>query len=106
MFVVDKIVAGDRLEDLGPELLVDVQLPDGSTKALDPSAHDTFSIFEDLCLLANREKPHFLRLQALHRTSALELMESVLANYHEVFRNVNLYLHPSAFLTEIYIFLA
>lgn len=101
MFVVDKMVAEDRLEDQNSELFVDVQLPDGSAKALGPSAHDTFSVFEDLCLLTNGEKPHFLRLQALHKTFALELIESVLANYHEVFRKVNLHSCLSVCLTDI-----
>ncbi|KAF9445437.1 hypothetical protein P691DRAFT_805683 [Macrolepiota fuliginosa MF-IS2] len=89
MFVVDKMVSEDRLEDVDSKLLIDVRLPDGSTKALGPSAHDTFSVFEDLCLLANGEKPHFLRLEFLHKTFALELIESVLANYYEVFRKHN-----------------
>lgn len=88
MFVVDKMVAEDRLEDFDSSLLVDVQLPDGTSKALGPSAHDAFAVFEDLCLLANGEKPHFLRLEFLHKTFALELIESVLANYYEVFRKV------------------
>jgi hypothetical protein len=89
MFVVDKMIAEDRLESLDPALLVDVQLPDGSTKALGPSAHDAFAVFEDLCLLTNGEKPYFLRLEFLHKTFALELIESVLANYYEVFRKVS-----------------
>ncbi len=100
MFVEDKMVAEDRLEDLGPDLLVEVQLPDGNTKALGPSAHDAFSVFEDLCLLANGEKPHFLRLQALHKTFALELIESILANYHEVFRKVNFHYIPQTSLLK------
>jgi hypothetical protein len=39
---------------------VQVQLPDGSVKKVGLSALDAFSVFEDLCLLANSEKPHFL----------------------------------------------
>lgn len=90
MFVVDKMVAEDRLEDRDSKQSINVQLPNGTSKALGPSAHDTFSLFEDLCLLANGEKPSFLRLEFLHRTFALELIESVLANYYEVFRQVRL----------------
>ncbi|EKM74882.1 hypothetical protein AGABI1DRAFT_65220 [Agaricus bisporus var. burnettii JB137-S8] len=89
MFVVDKMVAEDRLEDQDSSQFINVQLPNGSSKALGPSTHDTFSLFEDLCLLANGEKPNFLRLQFLHKTFALELIESVLANYYEVFRQHN-----------------
>ncbi|KAL1724784.1 guanine nucleotide exchange factor in Golgi transport N-terminal-domain-containing protein, partial [Schizophyllum commune] len=50
------------------------------------SARDAFAVFEDLCLLANSEKPRFLQLDYLHKTFALELIESVLTNYHALFR--------------------
>ncbi|PPR04311.1 hypothetical protein CVT24_013384 [Panaeolus cyanescens] len=89
MFVVDKMVAEDRLsdsEDIPSSNLTEVKLPDGTTKKLGPSATDAFSVFEDLCLLANGEKPHFLKLEFLHKTFALELIESVLTNYHQLFR--------------------
>jgi len=89
MFVVDKMVSEDQLEDLDPTLLIEIHLPDESVKYLGPSAHDTFAIFEDLCLLANGEKPNFLHLEFLHKTFALELIESVLANYFEAFRRVS-----------------
>ena len=68
--------------------LAPVQLPNGSTVKLGPSAKDTFSVFEDLCLLANSEKPRFLKLDFLYKTFALELIESVLTNYHELFSKV------------------
>ncbi len=84
MFVVDKMVDEDR-QDSSPEMH-DVKLPDGTTKALGPSARDAFAVFEDLCLLANSEKPNFLKLDFLHKTFALELIESVLTNYHDSFR--------------------
>lgn len=90
MFVVDKMVDEGRQEDIDPEQLSDVGLPDGTTKTLGPAARDAFSVFEDLCLLANSEKPHFLKLQFLHKTFALELIESVLTNYHDLFRKVSL----------------
>ena len=81
MFVVDKMAGESETA-----ALADVQLPDGSSKALPPSARDAFAVFEDLCLLANSEKPHFLQLDYLHKTFALELIESVLTNYHALFR--------------------
>ena len=65
-----------------------ITLPDGATQALGPATRDTFAIFEDLCLLGNRECPQFLELKYLHKTFALELIESVLTNYHELFRKV------------------
>ncbi|KAH7925996.1 hypothetical protein BV22DRAFT_1111998 [Leucogyrophana mollusca] len=86
MFVVDKMVDEDRQEVIDPNMLTETTLPDGTTKALGPYAKDAYSVFEDLCLLANSEKPHFLKLDYLHKTFALELIESVLTNYHDLFR--------------------
>lgn len=89
MFVVDKMVNEDRLaesDDTPPFTLTEIKLPDGTTKQVGPSSKDTFAVFEDLCLLANSERPHFLKLEALHKTFALELVESVLSNYHDLFR--------------------
>ncbi|KAF9021632.1 hypothetical protein BDZ89DRAFT_232067 [Hymenopellis radicata] len=82
MFVVDKMVDEDR-QDSSPEMH-DLKLPDGTPKSLRPSARDAFAVFEDLCLLANSEKPN--KLDFLHKTIALELIESVLTNYHDSFR--------------------
>ncbi|ESK90972.1 hypothetical protein Moror_16370 [Moniliophthora roreri MCA 2997] len=89
MFVVDKMVDEDRQDDLDPALLSAVTLPNDSTISLGPSAKDAYSVFEDLCLLANSEKPNFLRLEFLHKTFALELIESVLTNYHALFKKHN-----------------
>lgn len=86
MFVVDKVVEEDTRELQGGVEFT--TLPDGTTKALSPSALDAFAVFEDLCLLANSERPHFLKLDFLHKTFALELIESVLTNYHDLFRRV------------------
>ncbi|TFK22523.1 hypothetical protein FA15DRAFT_757922 [Coprinopsis marcescibilis] len=89
MFVVDKMVNEDRIaesEDTPPFPLSEVRLPNGTTKMLGPSSKDAYYVFEDLCLLANSERPQFLKLESLHKTFALELVESVLTNYHELFR--------------------
>ena len=70
--------------------LESITLPDGTTEALGPAmpVRDAFAIFKDLCLLGNGERPQFLQLEYLHKTFALELIESVLTNYHELFRKV------------------
>ncbi|KAG2136619.1 uncharacterized protein EDB93DRAFT_1242351 [Suillus bovinus] len=86
MFIFEKMVNEDRQEASDTPELSEATLPDGSTKALGPCAKDAFSVFEDLCLLANSERPNFLKLDYLHKTFALELIESVLTNYHELFR--------------------
>jgi hypothetical protein len=87
MFVVDKVVEEDRRLLLANEL-ESVTLPDGNTQTLGPAARDAFAIFEDLCLLGNGERPQFLQLDHLHKTFALELIESVLTNYHDLFHKV------------------
>ncbi|TCD65014.1 hypothetical protein EIP91_003335 [Steccherinum ochraceum] len=93
MFVVDKVVDEDRREDTDPNKLSERRLPDGTSISLGPSADDALSVFEDLCLLANSEKPKFLKLDSLRKTFALELIESVLTNYHDLFRK-----HPEELL--------
>ena len=87
MFVVDKVVEEDRRMLLASEL-EPITLPNGITQSLGPAARDAFAIFEDLCLLGNGERPQFLQLEYLHKTFALELIESVLTNYHELFHKV------------------
>ncbi|KAI0086033.1 guanine nucleotide exchange factor in Golgi transport N-terminal-domain-containing protein [Irpex rosettiformis] len=89
MFVVDKVVDEDRRDELTVDKLSDITLPDGQSKSLGPSAHDAYAVFEDLCLLANSERPNFLKLESLRKTFALELIESVLTNYHDLFRKHN-----------------
>jgi len=93
MFIFEKMLHEDRLESDDSQELSEAALPDGSTRALRPCAKDAFSVFEDLCLLANSEKPHSLKLDYLHKTFALELIESVLTNYHELFRKASLPSH-------------
>ncbi|KAH7100328.1 hypothetical protein BKA62DRAFT_706688 [Auriculariales sp. MPI-PUGE-AT-0066] len=87
MFVMDKVVIEDK-ED-SPQQPVPTTLPDGTNVDLQPSSRDAFSVFEDLCLLANAERPHFLKLDQLHKTFALELIESVMTNYHTLFHRHN-----------------
>ncbi|KAG9095186.1 hypothetical protein FS749_010913 [Ceratobasidium sp. UAMH 11750] len=92
MFIFDKVVAEqkqrsttDAPPDQSPSRFA--QLPDGTSADLPPSAHDAFAIFQDLCLLANSERPLYLHLESLPKTFSLELIESVLTNYHEIFRS-------------------
>ncbi|KAG1830278.1 guanine nucleotide exchange factor in Golgi transport N-terminal-domain-containing protein [Suillus subalutaceus] len=75
MFIFGKMVNEDRQESNGTPDLSEAALPDGSTKALRPCAKDAFSVFEDLCLLAISEKLNFLKLDYLHKTFALELIQ-------------------------------
>jgi hypothetical protein len=49
-----------------------------TTRALGPTAHDAFAIFEDLFLLGNGGRPQFPQLESLHKTFSLDLIETVL----------------------------
>ncbi|TBU23332.1 hypothetical protein BD311DRAFT_674190 [Dichomitus squalens] len=86
MFVVDKVVDEDRRDELTEGAKIEAVLPNGTSTKLGPAAHDAYAVFEDLCLLANSEQPRFLKLDSLRKTFALELIESVLTNYHDLFR--------------------
>ena len=82
MFVVDKVDDEDRQAQGPPADSItipnvpesEITLPDGTTKSAGPSARDAFSVFEDLCLLANSEKPHFLKLDYCTRRSRWSLL--------------------------------
>ncbi|KAG9118878.1 hypothetical protein FRC07_006393, partial [Ceratobasidium sp. 392] len=92
MFIFDKVITEQRQRaatDAPTDQLSnrEAQLPDGTSATLPPSAHDAFAIFQDLCLLANSERPLYLHLESLPKTFSLELIESVLTNYHEIFRS-------------------
>jgi hypothetical protein len=85
-FVVDKVVDKVVEEDLCllfTNALGSITLPDGSTRLPGPAARDAFAIFEDLCLLENGENPQHLQLEYLHMIFTVELIESVLTNYHK-----------------------
>ena len=79
MFIVDNVKEKDC-----PMLLAN---------KLGPAARDALAIFEDLCLFGSGERPQFLQLEYLHKTFALELIESVLTNSSA--RCVSLLLYPS-----------
>ncbi|KAJ6594913.1 hypothetical protein B0H19DRAFT_1247547 [Mycena capillaripes] len=67
-FVFNKMVDEDRRDDSDPAQWLDMKLTNATTKSLGASARNTFS------------------LQFLHKTFALELIESVLTNYHNLFQ--------------------
>ncbi|XP_074659312.1 protein MON2 homolog [Tubulanus polymorphus] len=54
---------------------------------LRPCAQDAFMLFQDLCQLVNADQPHWLHgINEMTRTFGLELMESVLTAFPEIFR--------------------
>ncbi|KAJ3753482.1 hypothetical protein EV360DRAFT_74483 [Lentinula raphanica] len=72
MVVMNKMVNEDRKNvDAGTQdidnNLTDVTLPDGTTTRLNPSAKESYPMFEDLCLWVKSEKSNFLKLEFLHK---------------------------------------
>jgi hypothetical protein len=89
IFIVDK----DRHEVLqeGSCMLFtnepeSITLPNGTTQELGPTTHVGFAIFEDLCLLVKESTRNSFNSRPL--SFALELIESVLTNYHQLFHKV------------------
>ncbi|CAG7850918.1 SubName: Full=Related to MON2-Peripheral membrane protein with a role in endocytosis and vacuole integrity {ECO:0000313/EMBL:CCA72019.1} [Serendipita indica DSM 11827] len=80
MFIFEKVVMQKAAVEIHT-----IRLPDGTSTQLSSAELDAYRVFEDLCLLANAEAPQFLRLESLPKTFALELIESVLTNYHGLF---------------------
>ncbi|KAJ6594914.1 hypothetical protein B0H19DRAFT_1247548 [Mycena capillaripes] len=71
-FVFSKMVDEDRRDDSDPAQWLDMKLTNATTKSLGPSARNTFS------------------LEFLLKTFALELIESVPPNYHNLFQSATL----------------
>ncbi|PVG01204.1 hypothetical protein CPB86DRAFT_805390 [Serendipita vermifera] len=91
MYIFEKLVKEDSSKK--SEVVQTIKLPDGTSATLTDSEVDAYRVFEDLCLLANMEQPNFLKLESLPKTFALELIESVLTNYHGLFHR-----HPETFI--------
>ncbi|RFU36309.1 hypothetical protein B7463_g41, partial [Scytalidium lignicola] len=81
--VFDKVVAEDKLV-LEIPTVGEVPTEDGSIQVR-AAARDAYKVFNDLCLLTECQKPHFLRSAGLPQTFGLELIESVLTNHSEIF---------------------
>ena len=77
------------------EKVLELDIPDGiGLVKLRPCAADAYHVFQDLCLLVSSSSPggkstatSFLKLNSLPRTFGLELVESVLSDFHAVFSN-------------------
>ncbi|ORX90356.1 hypothetical protein K493DRAFT_409906 [Basidiobolus meristosporus CBS 931.73] len=62
------------------------KLPGNIVPPTEQNARDAFYLFQDLCLLISGEAPIFLKLTTLSRPLGLELIESVLTNHYQLFR--------------------
>jgi len=54
-----------------------------------PAFTDAFSVFQDVCLLANGDSPRFLQTTVLSMEFGLELIETVVGTFVDVFRKVS-----------------
>ncbi|KAI9864894.1 MAG: hypothetical protein M1813_002665 [Trichoglossum hirsutum] len=81
--VFDKVVTEDK-RALELPTVGEAPAEDGPVQ-LRSSALDAFRVFNDLCLLTERQKPQFLRFTAMPQTFGLELIESILTNHADIF---------------------
>lgn len=76
-----------------PVNLEELKTPTGvAPKGLPPCAADAYLLFQDLVQLVNADQPYWLLgMTEMTRTFGLELLESVLTNFSQVFFKVNFY---------------
>lgn len=87
-FIVDKIVEVDHyLLPASERESVSPRTECHDDTIVQPCAGpcDAFTVFEDQYLLGNVERPPFLQLKYLHQTFSVEVIESILMNYRELF---------------------
>ncbi|KAI9254748.1 hypothetical protein EDC94DRAFT_678828 [Helicostylum pulchrum] len=86
IFVFDKVAKEDTMGLEKSDANQQVEISTGEKIKLHPCAKDAYYLFQDLCLLTNGDHPEYLRLNHLSKTFGLELIESVLTNHYELFR--------------------
>lgn len=91
--VFERVVAEDERPTAQPQQidLEDLKVPSGAApKSLSPCASDAYLLFQDLVQLVNADQPYWLiGMTEMTRTFGLELLESVLTQYMQVFYKVN-----------------
>ncbi len=81
--VFDKVVVEDKIS-LEVPTVAEASI-EGGTVQLRAAAYDAYRIFDDICLMTEQQKPHFLKFPGLPQTFGLELIESVLMNHADIF---------------------
>lgn len=99
--VFERVVSEDEevsSEDATPRQinLEDLKTPSGvAPKQLSTCAADAYLLFQDLVQLVNADQPYWLiGMTEMTRTFGLELLESVLSQFHQVFYNVRVIFFP------------
>ncbi|EDM16535.1 rCG59435, isoform CRA_a [Rattus norvegicus] len=85
--VFERMVAeDDRHRDIDPPVLIQGNSNRRSVSTLRPCAKDAYMLFQDLCQLVNADAPYWLvGMTEMTRTFGLELLESVLNDFPQVF---------------------
>ncbi|KAM4882348.1 protein MON2 homolog isoform 2-T2 [Thomomys bottae] len=85
--VFERMVAEDeRHRDIEQPVLVQGNSNRRSVSTLKPCAKDAYMLFQDLCQLVNADAPYWLvGMTEMTRTFGLELLESVLNDFPQVF---------------------
>ncbi|KAK3764746.1 hypothetical protein RRG08_009006 [Elysia crispata] len=88
--IFDRVVLEDKIPTTEPKEVANVeQLKAGSRtppSSLRPCAGDAYLLFQDLCQLVNADQPFWLTgMTEMTRTFGLELLESVLVSYPQIF---------------------
>ncbi|XP_051026852.1 protein MON2 homolog isoform X2 [Acomys russatus] len=85
--VFERMVAEDeRHRDIEPPVLIQGNSNRRSVSTLRPCAKDAYMLFQDLCQLVNADAPYWLvGMTEMTRTFGLELLESVLNDFPQVF---------------------
>lgn len=85
--VFERMVAeDDRHRDIEPPVPIQGNSNRRSVSTLRPCAKDAYMLFQDLCQLVNADAPYWLvGMTEMTRTFGLELLESVLNDFPQVF---------------------
>ncbi|KAL9090687.1 MAG: hypothetical protein Q9165_005175 [Trypethelium subeluteriae] len=81
--IYEKVATEDATDPDGP-FIDEVSTEEGSV-AVRAASRDAYKSFDDLCLLAEGQKPQFVHFSALPQASCLEIIESTLTSHSPVF---------------------
>lgn len=85
IFIFDKVNDEDQLNDEEVVKSYAVKIDNNKQVQVSDNVYDCYRIFDDLCSLIERHRPSFLQFNYLTETFLLELIESILTNFTQVF---------------------
>ncbi|KAI9653306.1 MAG: hypothetical protein M1821_007630 [Bathelium mastoideum] len=81
--VYEKVAEEDATDPDGP--YVDEVATEDGPIAVRTASKDAYKVFDDLCLLAEGQKPQFVLFAALPQPSCLEIIEAILTTHSRIF---------------------